>query len=94
MLTLRRLSRVAAEHDNHEQSLVHAQKAVQISDRNDAAALRDLAVALALNGNYEAAAATAEESLNLLDESPGPAAAELRETIQQNLATYRPVDGP
>ncbi len=56
--------------------------------RRDAAALRDLAAAQALNGDLEQAAATAREALDLLADATGPKAAALREGLEEDLTVY------
>ncbi len=53
------------------------------------AVLRDLAAALALNGDVEQAAAAAQEAVVLLADLTGPAAGARREALRQDLASYR-----
>ena len=88
VLTLRRFSRWAVDRGYPKEALVYAQEAMRIAGRRDAAVLRDLAAALALNGDAEQAAAAAQEAVDLVAGSTGPAAAALREALRQDLALY------
>ena len=87
--TYRRLSRLASERGYPHEALEHAREAVRISERQHAAALRDLAEALALNGDTTQATARAQEALDLIEESTGPKAVALRAQLEEALATYR-----
>ncbi len=88
VLTLRRLSRVSAERGYPQEAIAHAREALRVAGRREAAVLRDLAAALAASGQVAAAAATAQEALDLLAGSNGPAASALREALRQDLASY------
>ncbi len=89
MLTLRRLSRAAAERGYAQEALAFAREAVEAADGRDPEALRDLAAALALDGDHERAVATVEQALDLLPDPGGPRAEAIRRAIQEDLTRYR-----
>ena len=94
VLTLRRLSCWAAERGYAEQALRHAQEALEVAGERDAAVLGDLAAMFAASGDLEQARALAQEALDSLAGARGPKGRALRESLQQDLASYHNSSGP